>query len=109
HVVAIDDIDGAVLSCAHEQVRMRAWLVRQQNHSTGVQVEIVRVQKRLIFWREEVRDPSAQIEPHEAVGDIRTARVEVERAVPGGEIQVADSIDHQTSTTLPDAASLAIG
>ena len=40
HVVAVDEVDGAVLARADHLVRMCSALVREQEHAPGSEIEI---------------------------------------------------------------------
>ena len=75
---------------------MRARLIRQQDHAAGVEIEVVRVQVALVVRREVVEHrPARRIELEERVAVVDAAGVGVERAVAGGEVEVAGRIDRR--------------
>jgi hypothetical protein len=80
HVVAIDQIDGAFLANLHQQMRVLAGLIRQQNNAAGVNIGVIVIQCLLIPGREIIgdRDTGAgPSQPENAVTVIDASGIDV--------------------------------
>ena len=71
HVVAIDQIDRAVLPGADQQVRMCTGLIRQQHQPAGAEVDVARVERALVVRREVVEHVPGGVDLDVAVAEIR--------------------------------------
>ena len=114
HIVTVDEIDGAFLARADQQMLVRlaaTGFIWQQHRPARTQVEIRAAQRGLIVRREIVRqsEPVRRGQFQKTVAIAIDCGRGVKRAVAGDEVKVAAGIAGRPAARLPDAAHFAIG
>ncbi len=109
HVVAVDEVDGAVLAGADHFVWVGAALVGEQQHPAGAEVEVPVVEGALDAGGEVVLHGPAWREPDERVAVVGSAAVGVHQPVAADEVEAAGGVGGDPVAVHPDAAVVAVG
>ena len=103
HPVTVHDIHHALFPTANNQAR-----VRNEERILDTQVFVRCVQEGPVERREPVEERSSRTDLDEAVPEIPSTHVAVERSVAGKRVQISVRIRRQSSARLPDAAQTAV-
>src|SRR5664280_2825100 len=113
-IVAVEEIDVAVLAAGDRQVRIGPGLVRQQNDACRSQIQIIPRHSCLIERSEVIQQrytgrPWFQL--HDAVAQVRTGFLTkgVEGAIGNREIEIAVGIRGNSAAAHPNASLVAVG
>jgi len=89
HVVAVDEIDRVVLSCAYDQMRVGPRLIRQQQWPYSSKVKIGCVNAGLIVGSEIIEDCPSRVDLYNAVSVIfSVSAIGAEPAVTSNDVDI---------------------